>query len=683
MTVLDRADVILSADDRQLDRVLAGAAQKMQRAGQRMQAIGRTLSTRVTLPLAAAGAAAVKMATDAEESANKFDVVFGDAAESVRTRLQDLTNTVPLTTAEMETLASQLQDMLVPMGVARSEAAGMSGDFIELAGDIGSFNNVATGEVLEAFQSALAGMSRPLRRFGIDTREGRLETLALEEGLISAGQEMNETARAQAVMIAIQRDSTDAMGDAARTVDSTANSFRFLLRDVKQVGEDIGRVLIPAVRPMVNRLRDLVGILGDLSPRTQRWAVTIAGVTAAAGPLLIVLGSLARAMSALAVTSIAQAFVGWTTAVVGLIPAVNSLSAALGLAQAALGPAGWVVLGVGTIVSGFGLWKAATSDQVDALDELQEALDGSRERFNELNLALLRQVRAGLQARNVAEQVIEGFQVVVETPIPKAMERLADSIDLVRRKALALAGTGFDAVAQRASLVRDAIVDLIEQAVDPANARIQELRRQLIALESDPEPGPLAIPEFSDEDGMRPFVGLENVGETAQATFRRVSENAQAAGDRMAGVARSVQSNFGNAFASLVTGSQSFGQAFGDVAQSILADLARMIGQALALRAILAAIPGFGGLFSGFGGFFQGGGAVAARTPIVVGEAGPELFVPSTAGRVVPNDELSGASLSLSVSVPPATNPLAVSRDRDWLEALQLSIQELESRGGG
>ena len=42
-----------------------------------------------------------------------------------------------------------------------------------------------------------------------------------------------------------------------------------------------------------------------------------------------------------------------------------------------------------------------------------------------------------------------------------------------------------------------------------------------------------------------------------------------------------------------------------------------------------------------FGGFFAEGGAVSAGQPITVGERGRELFVPSTNGTIIPNQDLS------------------------------------------
>jgi hypothetical protein len=39
-------------------------------------------------------------------------------------------------------------------------------------------------------------------------------------------------------------------------------------------------------------------------------------------------------------------------------------------------------------------------------------------------------------------------------------------------------------------------------------------------------------------------------------------------------------------------------------------------------------------------GVKQHGGPVSAYSPYIVGEAGPELFVPNTSGRIVPNNQL-------------------------------------------
>jgi hypothetical protein len=58
----------------------------------------------------------------------------------------------------------------------------------------------------------------------------------------------------------------------------------------------------------------------------------------------------------------------------------------------------------------------------------------------------------------------------------------------------------------------------------------------------------------------------------------------------------------------------------------------------------------FDSIFSFFEGSpfsYAGGGDPPVGVPSIVGENGPELFVPKTAGTVIPNDALGGGSVTI------------------------------------
>ena len=46
----------------------------------------------------------------------------------------------------------------------------------------------------------------------------------------------------------------------------------------------------------------------------------------------------------------------------------------------------------------------------------------------------------------------------------------------------------------------------------------------------------------------------------------------------------------------------------------------------------------------------QLGGQVSAGTPYIVGESGPELFIPSRSGQVVPNGQMGGGQVNVYVN---------------------------------
>jgi lambda family phage tail tape measure protein len=79
---------------------------------------------------------------------------------------------------------------------------------------------------------------------------------------------------------------------------------------------------------------------------------------------------------------------------------------------------------------------------------------------------------------------------------------------------------------------------------------------------------------------------------------------------------------------------------FRDMANAIIADIVRI----MARKAILSAMGLGGGLFG-----FAGGGLVDSGKPYMVGEQGPELFVPTSAGNIVPNHQLGAGGRETNV----------------------------------
>ena len=113
-------------------------------------------------------------------------------------------------------------------------------------------------------------------------------------------------------------------------------------------------------------------------------------------------------------------------------------------------------------------------------------------------------------------------------------------------------------------------------------------------------------------------------------------------------IGQSVEDGIVSNLADAVEGTKTLAQA----AVSVLNDLKRKLIEV----AIQQAVSGIGGKIGGFlgkvfGGGKAAGGPVAANKSFVVGEKGPELFVPKVAGTIIPNDNLGGGSVSNIVTV--------------------------------
>lgn len=120
--------------------------------------------------------------------------------------------------------------------------------------------------------------------------------------------------------------------------------------------------------------------------------------------------------------------------------------------------------------------------------------------------------------------------------------------------------------------------------------------------------------------------------------------------------------NIGNAisdsFKGMITGAQSFGDAFKSIINSVIDELFRMyvvqqiVGMVKNTLGNVFGIPQIAGMKAI-------GGSVQGSKPYIVGERGPELFVPSRSGSIVPNGGMGGGMV-VNVDARGSSDPAAV-----------------------
>lgn len=125
-----------------------------------------------------------------------------------------------------------------------------------------------------------------------------------------------------------------------------------------------------------------------------------------------------------------------------------------------------------------------------------------------------------------------------------------------------------------------------------------------------------------------------------QDTINPVAEQTKKATD----AAKELGLTFQSAFEDAIVG----GKGLSGVLQGIAKDVARIWIRESITKPFVSWLSGmnlFGGLF---GGARAGGGDVMSSKAYLVGERGPELFVPKSAGTIVPNGKTGGVTISQS-----------------------------------
>jgi lambda family phage tail tape measure protein len=220
-----------------------------------------------------------------------------------------------------------------------------------------------------------------------------------------------------------------------------------------------------------------------------------------------------------------------------------------------------------------------------------------------------------------------------------------------------------DRQSQLGNIIRNINDQKVDINFERSLAGLTPLQQQIAKIQENARKGALEAGRsfsaaFDSEDGLTPeraeelAAGLEQIAngykDIAQSqievvvgvdplkeAFEDFKNNAMDTGKQMADSFENFTGGMEDAF---VKFAQTGKLSFKDLANSIIADLIRIAVR----RAIVAAVGGpLGSLFG-----FANGGPVQGATPIIVGERGPELFIPQSAGKIVSNAALKGSGSS-------------------------------------
>ena len=580
--------------------------------GRKAQRIGRQLATFVTLPIIAIGVASVKTASDIQEMQNLFAVTFGSAADDVEEWAKRTAKATNRSRFELQRTAADFAAFLKPLGVAPDAIEPMSTALTQLVTDIASFRNQTDQEVFTRLFSGLAGETEAVRRLGIDIGEAAIKQELLNQGFKGTAAEATQGVKAMARFALIMRQTTDAQGDAARTSESFENQTKALGATITDVRVEIGQRLLPVATRLVQRIRELGVRFLALSGNVKSGTVAVVGLIAVVGPLIFALGLVTRAIG-FAIGGLA--FLG--PAIRGTFLIIRTSIFAVQLAVVGFlaffsTVPGIIIISLAALVGGFFIFR--------------DTIVGF---FKGLVLA-------------IKDAFIDGFNNKVVIPFQEAINKLVSFLPDSVIETLGLKALEINDVIE--SSFADDMKQVIAEAAENGKRELESFKATAIAAvgivkTKFGEMGD-AISDFLPDLDLADF-SLENIGSQFDELMARFATLNTAQGG-VAGAAADAADDAANSWEDFgktirdtvednMTRAITNFREFGDAARSIL----NAVFEGLVRLAIVKPFLAFLGVPS-----FVHGGRPPLNRPSIVGERGPELFIPDRAGTVIPNNQL-------------------------------------------
>jgi hypothetical protein len=206
---------------------------------------------------------AVMSASNFEAEFEGVNQVFKEAAGSVQAFAEQAAKSAGLSATEALQASKTFGLFATGAGLGVKEAATFSTTMVQLAGDLGSFNDVPTAEALAAIQSGLMGQAEPLRNFGVFLDDARLKAEALNMGIYNGTGPLSTQQKMMAAYSSILAQTTVQQGDFVKYGDTLGNQLKIISSDFQNLTRDIGVMLIPVITEAMPAIREMATEIGE------------------------------------------------------------------------------------------------------------------------------------------------------------------------------------------------------------------------------------------------------------------------------------------------------------------------------------------------------------------------------------------------------------------------------------
>lgn len=513
-TSYQRATVAASSFARSqsgISRSLQSVLASIRGIGPGLQSLGRTLSIGITAPIVALGVASLKSAKDLDANVNTLKAFTG-SAQAAEVRLAQLIKTARDTPGLTTNLALTLDAYL---RTARATEESIN----RVLPAIGRLNAVSRLQDPQRFvQNLVQLVTQDFERIDLKELVGQspiagqvLAELFNVDSPINA-KAIRESAKKLGIttvdsFFAAFADAAQRNQGLATVTESIGTRFDKIVDRVQIALRPLGLSIINALEPFVEPVAKLVERIGEafdaLPESLKTLTIVAAGIAAATGPLLFILGSLLQSIG-----QIIPALV--TLNAIGLLPTLTNLRligqvmvgtaslAAGATATAAVAAAGWIALAAALGIAAVAIFRLVTAEKELAKVSAEQirATSGEIKSLKE-QLTFVNGLRGGVASTATEQERLRRIYAALNPESRARVESIKDEtkrsgelwVELQRLLALRSEEQRIQAATLSANLdqtIRQA--NQTETAIERATQRINDLSRAREALERSAAP---------------------------------------------------------------------------------------------------------------------------------------------------------------------------------------------------
>ena len=387
---------------------------------------------------------------------------------------------------------------------------------------------------------------------------------------------------------------------------------------------EMGGLMAEALLPMIRKITELAKAFGNLDVKTKKMILIAGAIAASLGPVILIVGGLGGAfMAGLAV----------------LGPFVVALGV-MALKIAA------ILFVIDLLIKGFGALATYADENRKAITErFENTAAGIANFFIKIfnNTVKFLQTTAAKFGIKIFKdfQPSKEFEIIPDDELTK-ITSITDSFEKFNKK-----------YSKFKSNIVKGVKDAFTFDMGADDSKAPDDKKEFVAS------------EFDYQAEYQQYLADVAMAEAATERFN----------NGVTALSVNIATSFADSFANVVASGENLFEGLGNIFIEIGKMLLKLLVKSLILSAIFSSFPGLGGfgaegftstkdiLGSLMGGAFAEGGRPPVGKMSLVGEKGPELFVPGSSGTIIPNNALGGGG-SVIPDVRISGNDLLIVFDR-------------------
>lgn len=429
----------------------------------------------------------------------------------------------------LEKTKNNLEAAVNDLSVAQAGENETTGIYNELLVD-SSGNMKSFREVLTTLRGAFKGLSEEEQAQAAATLFGKEAMSGMLAIINASDSDFNNLAAAIDSADGAAKDMADTMND------NLSGQITLLKSQLEALAIQFVTLIMPYLRQGVEWLSNLCTWISGLDDGTKKMILTIAGIAAAAGPVLLVggkivsgIGTLITAGSKLiggigSVISVGKTlFTGGTKLVGGIGGLVSKIGSGLLPALAAVPAPVWVIIGVITAVIAIGVTLYKNWDTIkEKAHELKENISEKWNQIKESTGEMVESIKekwAGFK-ENVASAV-EGVETAVAEKWDQIKEKTHELVEGIKERYHGMA----DGLKEKTEEMKTAVVEKYHEIKENAVNKFEEMKEQAGAKFAEMKENATArIEELRAQAGEK----IQNLKDSAVSHFEELREKTSA-----------------------------------------------------------------------------------------------------------------------------------------------------------